>query len=325
MSNLHIITVFENCILEITCHNIISSSFFIKETIDDIDNIESICLKSELSLEPKIENALKFIVSQEFQSSLNKIILDEDEKEYQVSYELNDKGIEFITSLDEDVITQILLLLDYLDIKPLLIAVLQHVRKKHGNEYYNNLLADMRKRRYGIPLLFTKPLDKRKILAFKMVEFARNSILGHESGLYKVKDTINSENINLNNDTILPLVIFANENYFNQVYDSLVTGDDPYVNEKFEEMRSILPHSPVCLINIITNMSFNSHMKFNRKSLNIETYDKFMDSIREQLNSTLNEETVNSLANLLNHKCTGEEKAPKLAEGIKMFSVGPVD
>lgn len=85
-------------------------------------------MKSNISLDTKFENDMRHILGYKFQDSLIKTIVGEN-------------GTEFMITLDDHVIFEVLLLLDCLDIKVLLLAILNYLQKTRGISYYIHSLV----------------------------------------------------------------------------------------------------------------------------------------------------------------------------------------
>jgi len=156
MRNPAIYILFENCEFELTCLNIVSSSFFIKQTIDIFDTLECIFLKSDVSLSEEAQEIMENLLCYDFADiCLTKIIDSETGTEMSVTYVFNESGVEYIeANLTPDLEKEILLLLDCLDIKAYLVALLSYLTKRERN--YEELLNSIRKDRYEMPILYTK-------------------------------------------------------------------------------------------------------------------------------------------------------------------------
>lgn len=138
-------------------------------------------------------------------------------------------------------------------------------------------------------------------LANLITEFCKNTITGHESGLYKVKgpEFVKDESMKL-------LIPFITTNYVNQLYKSLILRDDSYVKEKFDQMTNSMNHSPICLLHFIMKIIMDVHMGLDRKLLRYDSYEEFMKSLEILLDIAL-EPVKLSLEQSLDHKCTGEK------------------
>ena len=93
--------------------------------------------------------------------------------------------------------------------------------------------------------------------------------------------------------------------------------NDKYVNEKFGEMQQIMDHSPVCLINMLFMLTMRIHTQIDRKKLDTSSYDKFMASVRVELDRIM--PSAENLAPAFGHTCAGPKKAPPLKPGEQMF------
>jgi hypothetical protein len=171
-----------------------------------------------------------------------------------------------------------------------------------------------------------------KLLADRIVQFIKNTIVGHESAIYKIatkthpydKFEIPLEITMLTKHHILSkLVATFTENYFNQVYESLVNKDDPYIINMFDELKNIMNHSPICLINIIAHTCVQYHIKLDRSLLITNSYESYMKSVNVILNDMFNENFMDTLISGISHKCNGDKEVKALPIGLngpeKMF------
>lgn len=151
-------------------------------------------------------------------------------------------------------------------------------------------------------------------LCIKLAElfrtFIKNTIIGHESGLYKI----------FGNNPIVPTMIHnITINYFNRAYDGLATKSDHYIIEKIKNMQDCLNHSPVCLINLLAIQCLKIHTSFDRSQLDANTYDKYMASVRKEFEAKA--PPTEEMATLFKHNCTGNKEAQILPEGQELLKL----
>ena len=157
-------------------------------------------------------------------------------------------------------------------------------------------------------------MDPRVQLAKKVREFVHETIRGHELGFYKMRIVFPFK---LNTEDAKGLIPSVAINYFNVVYEALVSEEDEFVNEKFGEMQKIMKHSPVCLINMVFMLTVRFHTKMDRTKFNMDSYEKYMESVLKEFEKIM--PSAEMLAPAFGHKCAGPEKAPALKLGEKMF------
>ena len=143
-------------------------------------------------------------------------------------------------------------------------------------------------------------------LAQLLCNFCFSTIQGHESGLYKgIKmKTLNANIKILQTETTLNIIKNITAHYLNKAYISLIKKDDPYIIEKFNEMTKINNHSAICLLNIIMAFIMDIHSSLNRSILDISSYDLYMKSVMNQVNSKY-EDCLNALYKSISHECQG--------------------
>ena len=147
--------------------------------------------------------------------------------------------------------------------------------------------------------------DKNKQLARLICQFCESTMLGHESGFYKACGSlIPVPRDKLKTGMFLPLIRDATCSYLNNTYRSLIIKNDPYIIQKFGEMQSVNHHSAICLLNIIAMIIMNVHFNLDRENLDITSYDKYMESIKAQINDKL-KEMNGKLTSTISHECHG--------------------
>lgn len=165
-------------------------------------------------------------------------------------------------------------------------------------------------------------------MAKELVDFIYSTILGHESGFYKVAADNNNKIIEIEqlHDKIImfEMIRFATESYFNNIYERLVDKSDKYINDTFDKIIQITNHSPVCLINIIAKNCLEIHTTtlvklIDRKILDTTSYETFMSCTKNILNCYFDNNIIDIFEKYLNHKCHGPKIVEPLPNNQKMF------
>ena len=133
--------------IPIKCHNFINDSFFIKNLRENNKTCKNIVLFANKTLEPSIVEHIHTLLSEELDFFLVRKFLHETQNSYIVNYEFTSKGIFYFEKMDLETIKKILLVLDCLDIKPLMIAILGFVVDKKLAST-DKLIEEMRKDRF---------------------------------------------------------------------------------------------------------------------------------------------------------------------------------
>lgn len=125
--------------------------------------------------------------------------------------------------------------------------------------------------------------------------FLENTIMGQESGLYKV---IGSAIVNVD-----PIMLYSIKvDYYNGVYKSLILDDSEYVTNIFNAMTC--DHSKVCLLQQLIRVDLMIHESLIRNKDKAASYELWMESIRHQLQRS-KPIIVKQLQELLSHECKG--------------------
>jgi len=150
---------FNGYCMSITCYSIISSAYFIKETINDFDKIDFIVLKSDVVLSSDAKIVMEQLLSCSVEDLLTKTIVNETDTEIDVSYNFNEHGIEYLDiNLNTDqLIDELLLLLDCLDITAILMAFAKYL-VDHKGKTFEDIINNVRNRRYITPTMFVRKL-----------------------------------------------------------------------------------------------------------------------------------------------------------------------
>ena len=142
-------------------------------------------------------------------------------------------------------------------------------------------------------------------LAVQMWVFIRQSVLGAQRGLYRTM----SVDILSRPLTVYTTAPYAQNNYYNRIYRSLIKKDDEYINKEFSEMKSYMDHSTLCLLNILASTSFMLNAGLDATKMNYESLETYSDSVDDQINEW-NERILMCLYTTLTHNCTGEDVKP---------------
>ena len=163
-------------------------------------------------------------------------------------------------------------------------------------------------------------MEPECLLAKRIRQFLILTLAGQDSGMWRAAYTrAMFDPEKLSTPEMNVLLLDATRNYFNRVYNSTVTGDDPYVNEKMSWMRGVMKHSPVCLINILAKIAFDFYRFVDRSSFTSNHYGEYMDNVRFQIDMYMDADFVDALSQSLSHNCTGPENSPPLSPGQEMF------
>lgn len=103
-----------------------------------------------------------------------------------------------------------------------------------------------------------------------IVGFLKETIIGHERGLYRAKyhdppmPIVHDVSLRELNNHTRAFIQETTMRYFNQLYDSLVKRNDNYVSVIFDRCQKLIDHSPVCLIIVIFKSCMRIHLELNR-------------------------------------------------------------
>lgn len=139
-------------------------------------------------------------------------------------------------------------------------------------------------------------------IIYNIWEFVINTLTGNESVFYKV---YNKEiELNTNNAIINSLCNVVIVNYINGYYKTLILENDDYIVTIFNNMRG--SHSKNCIIIFLGVAMSNLHLSLQRENFNTLSYDKYIKSVRVELNNKSPRFLI-SLVRLLSHKCGGKD------------------
>jgi hypothetical protein len=144
---INVYAVFRNCKIEIEILELCRASNFIQSYLDgDTSEHMLMYLVIDEYIFDSVLPILKLLLSDTVIPLLDKTIIGENAKEYEVNYKFNDKGWEYIKQYNENIIFNLLLILDCLDVKSIFIAILDHISNDH-----KNYLDKIRAARYHLP------------------------------------------------------------------------------------------------------------------------------------------------------------------------------
>ena len=154
-------------------------------------------------------------------------------------------------------------------------------------------------------------------------DFASNTVLGQESGLYKTISRIvpapegfPTDLKMLQSPIILSFYSKSIVSYLNNCYRALILKNDDYIVSKFNMMGS---HSKICLLNIVASIIKFIFDNINRNMLKIENYESFMNSLKYQ-HENFKRIFMPNIIKLMCHQCNGED-IEKCNPGKDMFHV----
>lgn len=137
-------------------------------------------------------------------------------------------------------------------------------------------------------------------------EFVFNTIMGHESGFYKMTmmgKMLTKEDLK-KDEKMHGMIAFAIVSYLNDAYRSLILKNDPYFLEHFNNMAKHKNHSMICLLNIVFVVLQTIHMNFDRSKLDITSLESYKASVMSQLIQRKTEITP-KLIDMMSHECKG--------------------
>jgi hypothetical protein len=131
-------------------------------------------------------------------------------------------------------------------------------------------------------------------------KFIINTICREESDFFEIQNEHNLQlDSNIKTD---PVVQHISVNYFNKLYKSLILKDDDYIISVFNDMIKIMPHSIICLLNILCRLKINTHIALKRQLLNINNYGNYSASVKVQSEMILDKKKYEIMENL-SHQC----------------------
>jgi hypothetical protein len=159
--------------------------------------------------------------------------------------------------------------------------------------------------------------------------FIGNVIVNNETHLYNF--FINNFEDELEilvtpNESIYQIISLLTEDYYNDYYNKCVLNENDQDNKnkseellELEKLCTFCNHNPICLLKIITELTYKLHMKIDRLELNAMTVEKYIDSISVQVNWC---STDINMTQALMHECDDLHHKQKFIPLKKMFDLG---
>lgn len=155
-------------------------------------------------------------------------------------------------------------------------------------------------------------------------DYVLEVINGFESGLYKMVRQTQPLRLELLASPHHPFITIARdfyETYFTKTFNSIIKGDDLYVTKKFDEFQNLTAgHSKQCMLNILSNMIISIHFNIFREKLDYTSYERYMESLRNEIVKTWD---VIDVVKLFNHSCQGvsNDKMLPIPDGEKFIVI----
>ena len=135
-------------------------------------------------------------------------------------------------------------------------------------------------------------------------DFMVRTIVGQESGLYRVFSVHPSMIVHIKEDSVWCLLQPAKLDYYNTLYKVLILKNDPDVLLSFADMNC--HHSKICLLNILLLLETKTHQSIHRSTGDISTRESWVKFIRDYLNGKdVREQNIQEIQASLNHECSG--------------------
>jgi len=165
----------------------------------------------------------------------------------------------------------------------------------------------------------------RRELAYRMISFCKNTVVGWISALLKAP--MGQEALKQDSLAYKQILLPACEGYLNKCAHSLCNKDDPYINEQFTPMFNLNVGNPYCwhdLLLMIVHMCVAALQGMDKKVFLVTTpagvpdYEKSMHALEVYLDGLL--PNAESLApNLVG--CTLGHTSPKPKPNEKIFHI----
>lgn len=143
-------------------------------------------------------------------------------------------------------------------------------------------------------------------LAHHMTTFLQQALRGCERALFRTQLIAGGDTLSTSQSTWTSMSCSAFISYLNDVYKSLILGDDAFVVRTFSEFASCTDHSPVCLLNLLAQIGKHI-IETDLPSLssrNMDDLEKFTTQVDKCLAISLSKVEA-YLARNLNHTCKG--------------------
>lgn len=164
------------------------------------------------------------------------------------------------------------------------------------------------------------------VAARLITDFLENTILGFEKFAYKHLFKDEGDSKFQSTEALVHFSKVIHEQYFNRLHKGLILKDDAYVTKAFGKFhyalsQSSLPHSSICLLNIMIERSLAWHQQVSRQKCNLSNLVYYAKSVFKQLRNT-RDRTLGFFERALNHKCTEAPLPETYDRSRPMFKFG---
>ena len=154
-------------------------------------------------------------------------------------------------------------------------------------------------------------------------EYVHFIIKGFEAGLYRIIKDSHPTRIKLMKSNHEPFITFfrdAHEKYYTAKVNSLVTGDDKFVTETFDNFAKICNHTQRCLLTIIANIAISVHFNLDRQKLDTTNYEIYCGSVSKEVYKVM---SVINIAKLFEHTCQDPklDKLELIPDGKRFITI----
>ena len=129
---------------------ILKSSFFYGELIRS----ENVILQCKHIVSESAATLLTYFLQDGFSNKLDKEIIGETENEYQITYKLNSTSLTYCNTVEFKIIKECMRILDSIDIKPLLIALMSYCATNKVS--YESILTEIKQDRIPLANMWVK-------------------------------------------------------------------------------------------------------------------------------------------------------------------------
>jgi len=110
-----------------------------------------------------------------------------------------------------------------------------------------------------------------------LFDFSKQLVIGIESNIYKTMEKFIFDNFIINFQKNLA------KYYYNDVYKALILDLDENITNKFIQIQQLFPHSFLCILDILFNLTLEIIKNINRKNYNTNSYDEFINSVDKEI------------------------------------------
>lgn len=161
--------------------------------------------------------------------------------------------------------------------------------------------------------------DSSLLLTRAVFQKVMTTILEIETVMYETVVKQEPSTAVLRKDNCRNIFAVLAANRFNVEYDYLSKGD-PSLFVKYAILRNIHDHSPLCLIHICFNLALTAHRNISRAKLDLSNKEKYVASVKEQLQFFFREEAAASFSGMFRHDCRGPRILEVLPPGTVLFT-----